>query len=108
MADDCLKEKKSENPALVSQKVVFVRNLPLSANDQDLENVFTEIGPILNAFVVRDKGELLKFLSTCTWNNLSSGYDELYGPYLTSSYPDYMELLKIFKFGSHFQVRNAP
>ena len=107
MADDCLKEKKSENPALVSQKVVFVRNLPLSANDQDLENVFTEIGPILNAFVVRDKGEFLKFLPTCTWKNLNSGYNKLYGPYLTSSYPDYMELLKIFKFGSHFQVRNA-
>ena len=77
MADDCPKEQKSETPALVSQKRVFVRNLPLSTNEQDLKNVFTEIGPILNASVVHDKGELLKFLSTCTWNNLSSGYNEL-------------------------------
>lgn len=55
MADDCPKEQKSETPALVSQKRVFVRNLPLSTNEQDLKNVFTEIGPILNASVVRDK-----------------------------------------------------
>ena len=75
MADDCLKEKKSENPALVSQKVVFVRNLPLSTNNQDLENVFTEIGPILNAFVVRDKGELLS--ARVHVENLNSGYNQL-------------------------------
>ena len=66
MADDCPKEQKSENPALVSQNKVSVQNLPLSTNEQDLENVFTEIGPILNASVVRDKGELLKFLPSCT------------------------------------------
>ena len=89
MADDCPKEQKSENPALVSQNKVSVRNLPLSTNEQDLENVFTEIGPILNASVVRDKGELLKFLPSCTWKILYSGYNKLYGPYLTLSYPDY-------------------
>ena len=83
------RNRKFKNPALVSQKKVFVRNLPLSTNEQDLENVFTEIGPILNASVVRDKGELLKFLPTCTWKILYSGYNKLYGPYLTSSYPDY-------------------
>ena len=85
MADDCPKEQKSENPALVSQNKVSVRNLPLSTNEQDLENVFTEIGPILNASVVRDKGELLKFLPSCTWKILYSGYNKLYGPYLNSS-----------------------
>ena len=83
------RNRKFKNPALVSQKKVFVRNLPLSTNEQDLENIFTEIGPILNASVVRDKGELLKFLPTCTWKILYSGYNKLYGPYLTSSYPDY-------------------
>lgn len=73
MADDCLKEKKSENPTLVSQKVLFVRNLPLSTTDQHLENVFSEIGPIKRAFVVRDKGELLFYLaSTCTWKSCNS------------------------------------
>lgn len=71
MADDCLKENKSENPSLVSQKVLFVRNLPLSTTDQHLENVFSEIGPIKRAFVVRDKGKLLFYLApTCTWKKL--------------------------------------
>ena len=64
MADNCVKEKESENPASVSQKKVLVRNLPLSTNNQDLENVFTEIGPILNAFVARNKGELLFLFSS--------------------------------------------
>lgn len=57
MADDSSDKVKSDCGAVVSQKVLFVRNLPFSTTDQDLENVFSEIGPIKRCFVIRDKGE---------------------------------------------------
>jgi len=56
MAEDD-KEKRSEDRSVVSQKVLFVRNLPFSTTDKDLENIFSEIGPIKRCFVIRDKGE---------------------------------------------------
>ena len=59
MADDSTKKVKSDDRAVVSQKVLFVRNLPFSTTDQDLENVFSEIGPIKRCFVIRNKGKKL-------------------------------------------------
>ncbi|ESO84060.1 hypothetical protein LOTGIDRAFT_229578 [Lottia gigantea] len=38
-------------------KTLFVRNLPFTATDEQLENVFNEIGPVQRCFVVRKKGE---------------------------------------------------
>ena len=35
---------------------VFVRNLPFRTTKSDLESVFSDIGPVKEAFVVRDKG----------------------------------------------------
>lgn len=59
MAEDNAEKVKSEGRAVVSQKVLFVRNLPFSTTDQDLENVFSEIGPTKRCFVIRDKGKKL-------------------------------------------------
>ena len=41
-----------------SGKVLFVRNLPYTANDKDFEDAFSEVGPIKRCFVVRDKGRI--------------------------------------------------
>ena len=57
MAEDGEEQRKSKDRSLVSQKVLFVRNLPFSTTDQDLENIFSEVGPIKRCFVIRDKGE---------------------------------------------------
>ena len=59
MAEDSSEKSKSENRSVVSQKVLFVRNLPFSTTDQDLENLFSEVGPIKRCFVIRDKGRSL-------------------------------------------------
>ncbi|XP_078364761.1 RNA-binding protein 28-like isoform X2 [Oculina patagonica] len=56
MAEDSSVKSKSEDRSLVSQKVLFVRNLPFTTTDQDLENLFSEVGPIKRSFVIRDKG----------------------------------------------------
>lgn len=63
MAEDSTEKSKSEDRSVVSQKVLFVRNLPFTTTDQDLENVFSEVGPIKRCFVIRDKGE--KFVLHC-------------------------------------------
>jgi len=57
MAEDDKKQNESKDRSIVSQKVLFVRNLPFSATEQDLENIFSEIGPIKRCFVIRDKGK---------------------------------------------------
>ena len=75
MSDAVSKKEKSNEHALVSQKVVFVRNLPFSTTDTDLENLFSDIGPIRSSFVIRENGESLhvqehvevfKFYSDCS------------------------------------------
>ena len=38
-------------------KTLFVRNLPYSTTNEDLENTFSEIGPIKTCFVVADRGK---------------------------------------------------
>ncbi|XP_068722511.1 RNA-binding protein 28-like [Montipora capricornis] len=57
MSDAVSKKGKSNDHALVSQKVVFVRNLPFSTTDTDLENLFSDIGPIRSSFVIRENGK---------------------------------------------------
>ena len=59
MEDEITETVKSSDRTVVSQKVLFVRNLPFSTTDQDLENLFSEVGPIKRCFVIRDKGEML-------------------------------------------------
>ena len=59
MADDDAKNVQPKNRAVVSQRVLFVRNLPFSTTDQDLEKLFSEIGPIKRCFVIRNKGKKL-------------------------------------------------
>lgn len=59
MADDNAENVQPKNRAVVSQRVLFVRNLPFSTTDQDLEKLFSEIGPIKRSFVIRNKGKKL-------------------------------------------------
>ncbi|XP_062860354.1 RNA-binding protein 28 isoform X2 [Trichomycterus rosablanca] len=40
----------------MSAVTLFVRNLPTSASNQQLEEIFSEIGPVKRCFVVKDKG----------------------------------------------------
>uniref|UniRef100_A0A3B4UPD4 RRM domain-containing protein n=1 Tax=Seriola dumerili TaxID=41447 RepID=A0A3B4UPD4_SERDU len=37
-------------------QTIFVRSLPAAASNQRLEEIFSEIGPIKQCFVVREKG----------------------------------------------------
>ena len=61
MADD-----GADEPRAQSRKVLFVRNLPFTTNDKDLEDAFSEYGPIKRCFAVRDKGIIqIKYLNTC-------------------------------------------
>ena len=57
MADDSNENSGTKDGSIVSQKVLFVRNLPFSTTDQDLENIFSNVGPIKRCFVIRDKGK---------------------------------------------------
>ena len=56
MAADRNEDSKVKDGSAVSEKVLFVRNLPFSTKDQDLENIFSDVGPIKRSFVIRDKG----------------------------------------------------
>ena len=38
-------------------KTLFIRNLPFSTSNEDLEKVFSDIGPLKTCFVVSDKGK---------------------------------------------------
>lgn len=37
-------------------RTVFVRNLPTSANNERLEEIYSELGPVKHCFVVKEKG----------------------------------------------------
>ena len=58
MAADRNEDSKVKDGSAVSEKVLFVRNLPFSTKDQDLENIFSDVGPIKRSFVIRDKGKI--------------------------------------------------
>ena len=41
----------------MSGLTVFVNKLPVSASNERLEEIFSEIGPLKQCFVVKEKGE---------------------------------------------------
>ena len=45
-----------ENTRSVSDKTLFVRNLPYRTSDKELETVFCEYGPLKSCFTVKEKG----------------------------------------------------
>ncbi len=52
---------------------LFVRNLPFTTTDSELESIFGDVGPIRRCFVVKDKGEYshkTPFFNVCVrlWN----------------------------------------
>lgn len=44
-------------------QTLFVNGLPATASNERLAEIFSEIGPVKQCFVVRQKGELCRFLS---------------------------------------------
>lgn len=40
-------------------QTVFVGSLPASASNERLEEIFSDIGPVKQCFVVREKGEVV-------------------------------------------------
>ena len=45
-----------EDTRSVSDKTLFVRNLPYGTSDKELEAVFSEYGPLKSCFTVKEKG----------------------------------------------------
>lgn len=43
----------------MSEHTVFVSRLPTTASNERLEEIFSEIGPVKQCFVVNEKGELV-------------------------------------------------
>ena len=41
----------------IESNTLFIRNLPFSATNKTLEDVFSDIGPLKQCFVVKDKGK---------------------------------------------------
>ena len=58
-------------------KTLFVSNLPYSTTNDDLENVFSDIGPIKTCFVVSDKGDIFYFPFCCWFLSLISMLGQL-------------------------------
>lgn len=47
---------------------IFVRSLPDSASNERLEEIFSEVGPVKQCFVVRDKGNIVTLFFSCKVN----------------------------------------
>ena len=43
--------------SLKKSRTLFVRNLPYSATNEQLEQLFGDVGPIKRCFVVKNKGK---------------------------------------------------
>ena len=49
-------------------KTLFIRNLPFTTNNDALEKVFSEIGPLKQCFVVKKKGSYLSPWFICPFD----------------------------------------
>lgn len=58
MAEENVTEVTGEKSIEAQRKTLFIRNLPYNATDKELENLFSEFGPIKRSFVVKDKGNI--------------------------------------------------
>ena len=56
MADDSVTKDLGKKDMEPQRKNLFVRNLPYTTTDKELEDAFSEYGPIKRSFVVKDKG----------------------------------------------------
>ena len=59
MADQSMVEKGKEDTSATRRKTLFVRNLPFSTTDRQLEDAFGNYGPIKRCFVVKDRGKII-------------------------------------------------
>eukprot|EP00795_Rhopilema_esculentum_P001199 gene1199-15565_t len=55
MADQSMVEKGKEDTSAIRRKTLFVRNLPFTTTDKQLEDAFGNYGPIKRCFVVKDR-----------------------------------------------------
>lgn len=55
--------------AEMSEHTVFVSRLPATASNERLEEIFSEIGPVKQCFVVNEKGDVASFNSSDTKMN---------------------------------------
>ncbi len=62
--------------AAMQAKTIFVGSLPASASNERLEELFSEIGPVKQCFVVREKGDLL-LNTTVNSNSLLGNYSTI-------------------------------
>lgn len=50
----------------MENKTLFVRNLPYSCQDKDLETAFSHYGAVLSCFTAKDKGSILEVMQQQT------------------------------------------
>ena len=62
-----------------SNCTVFIRNLPFSATNDTLEEVFGQVGPIKKCFVVKEKGKLSNFIFGLLNSTVSFVYACVFG-----------------------------
>ena len=61
-----VKENTHEVQNRAPRKTVFVRNLPFTTTNKELEELFSDDAPVKQAFVVKDKGiykEMILFIT---------------------------------------------
>lgn len=55
---------------------LFIRNLPSSASSEQLEEIFSEVGPVKRCFVVKDKGNEQKYTLKVLSNPLQPHFSQ--------------------------------
>lgn len=48
----------------MSAQTLFISCLPASASNERLEEIFSEVGPVKQCFVVKEKGKVVSFKQT--------------------------------------------
>ena len=60
------------------RKTIFIRNLPFTTTNKELEELFSDEAPVKQAFVVKDKGifmfQLFYFFSNVFLRKMKMGY----------------------------------